>query len=493
MVDAGVDEGVEPPDGGVCVLGSADPLDAEGFDANCDGVDGILEEQVYVSVEGVFGNSGLTPDAPVPYLGSALLIANSARRSVILVGAGTFTDGSLDFRDLAHVIAGGYGAGFVGPRTTSTLNVVFSLMVAPGFPRTLERVEFHLEEWHTEAAIVVAPSAQLRVEDCTITTVAALAGTAGVDSTGRATTPGQPSGSRTAESPTGLVVSGAAPSTPATANYCGGPTQGGAGGASDLPGGNTIMGGVGGRPGANGTPGRPGVDGTQGAPGAPLVSISLMGDPSHMTFSPLNGASGGVGGPASGGGGGGGGATTGGATPGDCTGYLRVTFFPPGAGGGPGGMGGCAGLPGSGGQSGRPAVGIAVGAGGRLDLVRSTVQPGPGGAGGAGGRGGDGELGGAGGASIPACYLVVGGTTRILGGVGGVGGTGGNAGRGGDGGGGAGGPSVGVWLFPTAVLNQDASTITPGAGGAGGASPGGAAGGDGPDGASVDIYRQTTP
>lgn len=496
MVDAGVDEGVEPPDGGVCVLGSADPLDAEGFDANCDGVDGILEEQVYVSVEGVFGNSGLTPDAPVASLRLALGIANTARRSVILMGAGAFVENvePLDFRDLAHVIAGGYGAGFVGPRTTSTVTVDWSLMVAAGFARTVSRVELHLTGTRSAAAIVVAGSAQLRVEDCSITTDTARAGTAGADSLGSINGGRQPTGSQTAESATGLVTSGPAPATPARANYCGVVTQGGAGGASDLRGGDAVMGGTGGAPGANGTAGREGVAGTQGAPGAPVVSLALLGDPAVVSYSLATGDSGGAGGPATGGGGGGGGATMGTATPGDCTGYVRVLFFPPGAGGGPGGMGGCTGTAGRGGEGGQVSVGIVAGAGAQVDLVRSTVQPGPGGAGGAGGSGAAGGLGGPGGESVPACYLVVGGTTRILGGVGGVGGTGGNAGRGGDGGGGAGGPSVGVWLFRTAVLNQDASTITPGAGGAGGASPGGpAAGGDGPDGASVDIYRQTTP
>jgi hypothetical protein len=500
-VDAGIDEGVETPDAGVCVPGAEDLLDPVGFDANCDGVDGILAEQVYVAVDGLDSNSGLTPDAPVASLASALGIANTASRSIILVGAGAFAENvrPLDFRDLAHVIAGGYGTGFVGPRTVSAVTSGSSLSVAPGFARTLSRVTLHLEATDTphNAAVVVAPSAQLRIEDCAITTGTAYAGTAGADRTGLGTAPGQPSGSRTAESATGLVISGSAPSTVATANACGVGTRGGAGAASDLRGGDAVMGGSGGMPAgvfatANGTPGYDGTDGTQGAPGAPLVNISLTGDPALIAYSLATGGGGGAGGPATGGGGGGGGQSSLDTTPGSCSGYLTVTFFPSGAGGGPGGMGGCAGTPGSGGQGGGLAAGIIVGAGAQVDLVRSTVQPGPGGAGGPGGRGGAGELGGPGGLSLPACH-VVSSTTRMLGGVGGVGGTGGDGGRGGHGGGGAGGPSVGVWLLPAAVLNQEASTITPGAGGVGGASPGGpTSGGNGPDGVSVDVYQQTT-
>jgi hypothetical protein len=120
-----------------------------------------------------------------------------------------------------------------------------------------------------------------------------------------------------------------------------------------------------------------------------------------------------------------------------------------GGGGGGGGAGGCGGKGGVAGTSGGPSVGIVV----RLSnpsaaptLTNIAIITGIGGAGGQGGHGGDGGQGGQGGRGGE--LLTTERTIPPLSGAdsGGEGGAGGAGGRGGGGGGGCGGSAVGIWL-----------------------------------------------
>jgi len=121
--DAQVDANAEV-DANVCVMGAADPLDSDGFDGNCDGVDGMLADQVYVAADSV-GGTGLTPDAPVASLSAGLVVAASAGRSTILVHEGAYPTelSQLDMREGVRVIAGGYPDGFTGPLATSSITL----------------------------------------------------------------------------------------------------------------------------------------------------------------------------------------------------------------------------------------------------------------------------------------------------------------------------------------------------------------------------------
>jgi hypothetical protein len=143
-----------------------------------------------------------------------------------------------------------------------------------------------------------------------------------------------------------------------------------------------------------------------------------------------------------------------------------------GASGGGGGAGACGGNGGQAGKSGGASISILLIQTQGPIIIQNRIQRGTGGAGGSGGFGGAGGLGGAGG---------FGGTAdRWSSSVGGKGGEGGNGGPGGGGGGGAGGPSFGVLSFNQALVSiQNANTfLTPdavrtgGPAGAGGSSPG---------------------
>ena len=68
-------------DSAECVPAVEDPIDLEGLDTNCDGVDGIAGEQVYVALTGDDGNAG-TMTSPVRTLVRALTIA--AGRPVVM-------------------------------------------------------------------------------------------------------------------------------------------------------------------------------------------------------------------------------------------------------------------------------------------------------------------------------------------------------------------------------------------------------------------------
>ena len=155
--------------------------------------------------------------------------------------------------------------------------------------------------------------------------------------------------------------------------------------------------------------------------------------------------------------------------------------------GGGGGAGGCGGTGGAIGMNGGASIAIIVANESASplapELLYNDIQRGLGGAGGAGGIGGEGGQGGLGGFG--------GGPPSWIGSEGGKGGNGGNGGPGGGGGGGVGGPSFDILLFglsedtlsDTNLFTVDPSIQTSGMGGRGGASVGSdASGGDGQSG-----------
>ncbi len=194
-----------------------------------------------------------------------------------------------------------------------------------------------------------------------------------------------------------------------------------------------------------------------------------------------------------GGGGGGGGTARYYTGLGDCAMYE---IGPSGGGGGAGGCGGWGGLPGrAGGASIVVLVSAAPGAPGTRppELSHNLIERGQGGRGGDGGFGGIGGLGGGGGFG--------GGPPDWISSQAGKGGDGGNGGPGGGGGAAAGGPSFGVLGFNVAVDDYaanntfvyDDSVPTGGSGGAGGISVGpGASGSIGLDGAFGNVLELTS-
>ena len=188
---------------------------------------------------------------------------------------------------------------------------------------------------------------------------------------------------------------------------------------------------------------------------------------------------------AGGGGGGGGGVAYYYKQPFDCR------LYEIGPTGGGGGAGGCGGMGGGGGTSGGASIGLFISAtrysSGLPTISGNVFMRGRGGNGGNGGVGGAGGAGGNGGTGGKAGYWI---STKA-----GKGGAGGTGGRGGGGGGGAGGPSLDIFGYNISPFSlADANTFTyddsvarGGTGGTGGVGGAGESGTSGVNGASRRI------
>ncbi|MEO1229979.1 MAG: MopE-related protein [Myxococcota bacterium] len=238
----------------------------------------------------------------------------------------------------------------------------------------------------------------------------------------------------------------------------------------------------------NGRDGADGSDGASGNSGAGCRNaFGLFGADGSWTS--ITGAEGtpGTAGLPGGGGGAGAGTARFFRGPGDCPAHER------GGSGGGGGAGGCGGQGGAGGRTGGASVGLWIvnPAGLAPPVVEGNFfQRGRGGDGGRGGFGGPGGAGGRGGGG--------GRATTWSGAEGGQGGDGGNGGRGGAGGGGCGGPSLAVvlvqpgasrpsWLTQNTFAFPDSAAL----GGVGGAGEGGL--GRASDGASTRLHLVNAP
>lgn len=409
------------------------------LDQNCDGIDGTIDDMVFVDpLTGLDEREGGI-DAPVRTLFRGLQIAQTLKRSWVALSVGEVSGQPLEGIHLA----GGYDAGENWARPPETQTQMVRSVVLRNWtePTIWQRIDLSSADAYDAGSSIplwVDGVASLTLQGCNLH--------AGLGATGLG----------------GLAVLDAEngdPGEPGDDGCCGdacmGFRDGGLGAISTHDGsggdggfvitaddprdgtaGGGVLGGTGGTSGANGGNGGNGDPGLAGVGGAALGLF----DAASARYLPANGTNGNAGSPGSGGGGGAGGM---GSFPllADC----NAAFGGAGGGGGSGGHGASGGNAGLGGGA---SVGMVLTGGSTAfleDCSITTSGGGTGGRGGLGGLGGRGGLGGLGGAGV---LLPV---TTAAGGRGGDGGLGGN---GGDGGGGGGGPSIGV------VCRDSVVTIT---------------------------------
>jgi len=80
-----------------------------GGDANCDGVDGMVDQSIFVAKVGTDTNPG-TRDKPVLTLNKALAVAKQKKKAWVLVGAGAYLENVKLIDGVS--LSGGYGKGF---------------------------------------------------------------------------------------------------------------------------------------------------------------------------------------------------------------------------------------------------------------------------------------------------------------------------------------------------------------------------------------------
>lgn len=458
----------------VCVPDDVDDP-SNGTDDNCDGVVGIVDDAVFVSVDGLADddNDGLTGLSPVQTLGRAVEVLEAEGRARVILQRGNYpgnlvVDSSVRLEG-GWTIDNGIWSPAQGTRSTifgddaerPTLTISLD---QPSENVTLSNIELEGADAESPGQSVftlfirgVQDPEQLVVEN-----VRVVGGTAGDGEDGDDGVPGEDGktgatgGSESNEQVTPGGEGGAAPSCAAVDFMKGGSggdssriaDHGQAGSVGQASEQNGSPGGVGGdggcnsgisigdctfgsRDGSSGAPGRRGDGGTRGSQLNVSSSINLSGE--FPVFVPKTLQSGENGKPGSGGGGGGGGGSTSGAT------------APSGGGGG---SGGCGGGGGAAGLQGGASVAILV-QDSTVDLSTVEVEMGQAGAGGAGGDGAAGGCGGAGGGVISPSS---GGISPGPAGSGGDGGPGGN-GAGGDGA--PGGPSYGVYVVGSTITEPD--------------------------------------
>jgi hypothetical protein len=457
------------------VTSMVDVPDRMFVDANCDGIDGEVNNGIFVSPSGSDSAAG-TKAAPMKTIGAALTALATSGKRDIYVAAGTYGE-PLNLLGVSGVnVAGLYDPVTWRRATTSTTTVSgsnpelkidsannvlvqgFTVNAADGDPAN-----------PTSYGAWVSESQGIKLESLNVQAGRGADGAGGV--AGNAGNPGSAGGAGGQEcvNETRTLFNGVDPQTICFGYYwaftsngwCDSHPTGGAAGASSC--GNA--GGAGGQPthfyyasmppgpgspgsaapnGGGGagqgvpygtTPGGApyfGVDGAVGASGTDGAggALGTFGSGGFVLGSGHDGTSTGTAGK----GGGGGGGASGVRAPIIASGINDCEAW--GSAGGGGGGGGCAGTLGHGGLGGGASVGLFL-FNAKVDATGISVKGGNGGNGGAGGAGGPGGGGGAGGTS-PANNSEF---TAPAPAPGGTGGKGGDGGRGGHGGGGAGGSS----------------------------------------------------
>lgn len=450
-------------------LSDLDTPDANRIDANCDGVDGDLDQAVFLSTQGDDTEDGASPSAAVRTLSRAIEAARALGRSQIWISTGTYSmNRSVTLSD-AISLYGGYNATF-SQRDGGRSQLSFSSNVGLEVRDLTASVNLLSLSISVSDRVITSESAQavrvinvgdhLTIEDCAIS--------AGQGGSGR-------SGSSGSNGSAGLRGNNASGSSGGSGGSLGGGSGGngrsrnsGLAGSSGLSNGSPCGGGGGSASGTGGlgcNDGNPrgggaGGNGCNGSVGRSGTGGGGRGSWSGTVWSESTGQSGGTGGR---GGGGGGGGAGGGE---NCTDPVFGTCIYCGSGRGGGGGGGG----GNGGGGGRPGSG--GGASFAIVIYRSSVvikdsivANGGGGSGGDGGTGGAGGAGGAGGSGVN--------SPSDSEGDGGDGGDGGRGGSGGCGGGGGGGPSVlfqGVSQAQIQLVGEVQTSLS--AGGDGGSSCG---------------------
>src|SRR5690554_4222980 len=463
--DGFVDANGDADDGCECVVTDAtDPIDGE--DTNCDGVDGVMADSVFVAAaSGDDTNDGLTPEAPLATLAAGLQAAADDGRTQVLVAGGDY-DGALTLHNGISIYGGFKADGFgrdlenettrivaaAGDFDASTLEYITVRAEVIDQPTRLDNLTIEgfdaANQGNSTVALRALNSGALIVQNAHI-----------IGGAGAVEEAGDPGAAASCTAPAGGAggISNAAQKPCTTSSYDGEKnTPGGDGDLSNIAA-TTGLGGLGGlhscdrsgiaEPADKATNGEDGKDGTPGTPGdaGELPADGLLGSFNATgAWSPVAGTepTGGT----HGGGGGGGGAggnyeTIGLGLPPEPTGFKA------GGNGGAGGAGGCAGNAGTNGLAGGSSFGIVV-IGEAITLSATTIELGQGGAGGVGGVGSAGEGGEPASAGTP-----VSGNA----GNGGTGGSGGAGGAGGHGVGGPGGHAIGLATYDATV---DAASVT---------------------------------
>ena len=455
--------------------GADDPLEAPYTDTNCDGVDGVANEAIFVAPDGVNSAAGGTSRSdPVETISYALGRAQATGRDKVFIAGGTYEEvitvanGISMFGGFAPGSEGEWGRSAGNP--TTVLNRTASGGDVTGLLAQSITSATRLQLLRVVAGSASAPGGSsygIRAANSpalTLDTVTVEAGNGAAGTTGGNGTSGS-DGANGGDGSPGMCTNpftGGAGGAQGTGSQ--GPTNisGGIGGAGGDPGENGSAGNPGSGPnpgssgaadavgedGGDGGDGADGGDGTGGSGGTVVAGRWISG----------NGGTGGPGVPGSGGGGGGGGP-----------GFTSPqTGGPGGGGGGAGGTGGTGGGPGSGGGG---SFGLFLtNSNPGPAVVNSTIRSGDGGSGGIGGLGAPGGIGGLGGQAgtfAPGCTIAS---------VAGIGGNGGDGGDGGYGGGGAGGPSFGIYAQGVTGTGGylTSNSVDHGSGGPGGPSLGNA-------------------
>ncbi|AWV88873.1 hypothetical protein [Bradymonas sediminis] len=467
-----VDLNGDTSDGCECeITNPNDPIDADGLDGNCDGVDGILEDIVFVAPSGDdTANDGFTPDAPLATLSAALQAAADNGRHHIQVAGGTY-QGALVLKDGISIYGGYKASGFARDIANETTTIVaaasdfdttttaYITVKAEAItnPTTLDNLTIEGFDATNDGAstfsVYALNAPGLTLQSTTVRGGVATAGSDGADGSQLTSAPAPEGGGGGVASDFRQCGAGASSANPGShgQNFTTDAGTGGSGGqhkcnenaASGLPG----------KKGAPGTPGVPGIlpaDGVLGNFDATGTWIPALATP------PTDGTSGG------GGGGGGAGGNHHTDTLSSCT-VLPPCFYA-GTAGGDGGDGGYAGGAGTNGSPGGSSFAIVV-LDAAINIEQSRVILGKGGN---GGDGGYGALGQENGSSTPTSSDA---PDSPKAGKGGDGGYGGDGGHGGNGAGGQGGNAIGLATYGATVdstgITFDSSNAAFGAGGAG--------------------------
>lgn len=456
--DNGLDGGPSS-NGGTCVAkGGADEPDDKGIDQNCDGADGVVGVDVYVSGSGTDTNAG-TPGQPLRTIAAALKLANG-RGGKVLVSSGSFALDAIKAPGTWSLF-GGYASSFTGaPKRSSTVLVggATGVLIDGGASARLAHLTVRgaasTDPQHPSSVAIVSSADDLTLDDVDLEAADGRDGAPGA--VGLPGNPGAPGGD--ADTPTRLMCRGSV-----QPSFSFGATKYMQNVEGKHPGNFSTS--TAAETGSDGAPGTDGVD----ASGTPKLTDGALvfgqGEPGASNGRP------GFGGPGGGGG-----------SPDGQQWYV----------GGAGGSGGCPGFGGEGGHSGGASVGLLV-LRGSVHVTRSLVHTGLGGAGGDGGAGGPGGAGGRPGlptanpslgSPFPGACTTANDPAHAA--CAEYGGTGGAGGLGGHGGGGAGGWSVGVMLAAGATAQvDDVTTVDLGRPGTGGTGNGG---GRAPGGKSARTY-----
>ncbi len=491
--EADVSDGADGDAG--CV--EADEPDALGTDSNCDGVDGVVADSVFVDGSSGDDENIGSREAPVATIARGIALADERGTHAVLVSEGVYAE-RLILSDGVS-LHGGYAAWNGWARESlvdldTTVTASESPVLTGTGIGTLTRItgirisaSAALSYGSSSVAVGLLDADGVSFEDCELVAGDGAPGTDG-ETNAQFGAPGNPGdegasavcfGEGSGCSPDPVSV----PTTPGAARACG-CGAGGRGGAEELSspdrgvgdgqGGEQldesastcIRAGVGSSPSnggsgsgsGNGTNGRPGAAGASGPPGTAGTSVEAF---TAAGYAPTSGGTGGAG--SSGDGGGGGGAS--GFT--FCPGGDHVLV---GSAGGSGGSGGCGGSGGQGGGGGGASIALYLWRSTSI-LTNTVLVTAAGGDGGAGAEGGDGGEGGDSGPRGSNDVVCPGTTTKAH--AGGAGGAGGDGGRGGRGGGGAGGAAIAVVLGEASAIAEGSSGYFAQIGGAGAGGPGG--------------------